>query len=57
MTNNVVVKIEKTGNRYNAFDATGDKWTSKISTGTRKKAYNAGMALEQRVGKTGRTYW
>ena len=57
MTNNVVVKIEKTGNRYNAFDATGEKWTSKISTGTRKKAYNAGMALEQRVGKTGRTYW
>ena len=55
--NNVVVKIEKTGNRYNAFDATGDKWTSKISTGTRKKAYNVGMALEQRVGKTGRTYW
>ena len=55
--NNVVVKIEKTGNRYNAFDATGEKWTSKISTGTRKKAYKAGMALEQRVGKTGRTYW
>jgi nitric oxide reductase NorQ protein len=55
--NNVIVKIEKTGNRYNAFDSDGEKFTSKISTGTRKKAYNSGMALEQRVGKTGKTYW
>jgi nitric oxide reductase NorQ protein len=55
--NNVVVKIEKTGNRYNAFDSDGEKFTSKISTGTRKKAFNSGMALELRTGKTGKTYW
>ena len=55
--NNVIVKIEKSGNRYNAFDNDGNKWTSKIGTGTRKKAFNAGMALEQRTGKSGRTYW
>ena len=55
--NNVIVKIEKSGNRYNAFDIDGNKWTSKIGTGTRKKAFNAGMALEQRTGKSGRTYW
>ena len=55
--NNVIVKIEKTGNRYNAFDSDGEKFTSKISTGTRKKAFKAGMALEKREGKTGKTYW
>ena len=55
--NKVVVKIEKSGNRYNAWDSDGKKWTSEIGTGTRKKAFNAGMALEKREGKTGRTYW
>ncbi len=55
--NNVVVKIEKSGNRFNAFDSDGNKWTSHIGTGTRKKAYNKGMALEQRTNKSGNTYW
>ena len=55
--NNVVVKIEMSGNRYNAFDFDGNKYTSEISTSTRKKAYEKGMALEQRTGKSGRTYW
>ena len=55
--NNVVVKIEKSGNRFNAWDSDGKKWTSEIGTSTRKKAYNAGMALEKREGKGGRTYW
>ena len=54
---NVVVKIEKSGNRFNAWDSDGNKFTSQISTSTRKKAFNAGMALEQRTGKNGRTYW
>ena len=49
--NKVVVKIEKSGNRYNAWDSDGKKWTSEIGTGTRKKAFNAGMALEKREGK------
>jgi nitric oxide reductase NorQ protein len=55
--NNVVVKIEKSGNRFNAFDSEGNKHTSDISTSTRKKAYLSGMALEKREGKNGRTYW
>ena len=55
--NNVVVKIEMSGNRYNAFDFDGNKYTSEISTSSRKKAYEKGMALEQRTGKSGRTYW
>ncbi len=55
--NNVIVKIEKSGNRYNAYDISGEKWTSKISTSTRKKAYISGMALERKVGKTGKTFW
>ena len=55
--NNVIVKIEKSGNRYNAYDISGEKWTSKISTSTRKKAYTSGMALERKVGKTGKTFW
>ena len=55
--NNIVVKIEKSGNRFNAFDSDGNKHTSDISTSTRKKAYLSGMALEKREGKNGRTYW
>ena len=54
---NVVVKIEMSGNRYNAWDIDGNKLTSDISTSTRKSAFNAGMALEKREGKGGRTYW
>ena len=56
--NKLVVKIEMSGNRYNAYDSEGKKFTSEISTGTRKSAYLAGKALEQRVSKTnGGTYW
>ena len=55
--NSVIVKVEKSGNRYNAWDSDGKKWTSEISTSTRKGAFNAGMAIERRTGKTGRIYW
>ena len=55
--NNIVVKIEKSGNRFNAFDRDGVKYTSDIITSTRKSAYEAGMALEKRSGKGGRVYW
>ena len=46
--NSVVVRIEKSGNRYNAWSSDGTKYTSEIGTGTRKGAYNKGMALEKR---------
>ena len=55
--NNIVVKIEKSGNRFNAWDSDGNKYTSQITTGARKRAYNNGMALEQRVNKAGKNYW
>ena len=55
--NNTVVKIEMSGNRYNAYDIDGNRYTSEIGTSTRKGAYKAGMALEKREGKGGRTYW
>ena len=50
---NTVVKIEMSGNRYNAWDIDGNKLTSDISTSTRRSAFEAGMALEKREGKGG----
>jgi nitric oxide reductase NorQ protein len=55
--NNVICKIEKSGNRYNAFSADGTKWTSEIGTGTRKRAFEQNMAIERRIGKNDRVYW
>ena len=57
MTNNVVVKIEKSGNRFNAFDKDGVKYTSEIRSRIRKKAFLNGEAVEQKVNKAGKTYW
>jgi len=53
----IVVKIVKSGNRYNAVDADNNVYTSYIRTGTRKKAYMSNSALECREGKSGRIYW
>ena len=53
----VVVKIVKSGNRFNAGDADNNVYTSYIRTGTRKKAFMSNMALECREGKSGRIYW
>ena len=52
-----VVKVVKSGVRFNAWDANGNKFTSQITTGARKKAYANGNALEERVNKSGKTYW
>ena len=51
-----IVKIEMSGNRFNAFDVDGNKWTHAIITSTRKSTYKANKALEMRE-KNGRTYW
>ena len=53
----VIVKIEKSGNRFNAFDKDGVKYTSDITTNARKKAYLNGTALERRINKSGNRYW
>ena len=55
--NNLVVRIEKSGNRFNAWSSDGTKYTSEIVTSTRRGAYEKGMALERREGKNGRVYW
>ena len=53
----IVVKVVKSGVRYNAWDAQGNKYTGQITTGARKKAYANGMALERRVNRGGKFYW
>ena len=55
--NKTVVKVVKSGVRFNAWDSKGNKYTGQITTGARKKAYANGNALEQRVNKSGKTYW
>ena len=55
--NKTVVKVVKSGVRFNAWDSKGQKYTGQITTGARKKAYANGNALEQRVNKKGKTYW
>ena len=57
MDKKIVVKVVKSGNRFNAFDSDGNKYTSEITTGARKKAFNNGMALERRFNKSGNQYW
>ena len=51
-----VVQVIKSGNRYNAWDADGNKWTHAIISSTRKNNYNRGKAIELRE-KNGTQYW
>ena len=44
-TPDVVVRIEKSGNRYNAWDTDGVKRTSEITSGCRKNAFNGNYLL------------
>ena len=53
----VVVKIEKSGVRFNAWDTDGVKRTSEITTGARKKAYNGNYLLGRFTNKAGKFYW
>ena len=55
--NKTVVQIIKSGNRFNAWDKDGVKYTSEISNSARKGAFNNGMALEQKVNKNGKDFW
>jgi nitric oxide reductase NorQ protein len=45
LTPDVIVRIEKSGNRYNAWDTDGVKRTSEITSGCRKNAYTGGYLL------------
>ena len=53
----MVAKVEKSGNRFNAFDTDGVKRTSEITTGARKKAFNGGYLLGRFTNKAGNYYW
>ena len=57
MNKPIVVKVVKSGVRFNAVDADGNKYTGQITTGCRKKAYANGNAIEQRTNKSGHVYW
>ena len=56
-TPELIVRVEKSGNRYNAWDTDGVKRTSEITTGCRKKAFNGDYLLGRFTGTTGKTYW
>ena len=57
MNKPIVVKVVKSGGRFNAVDSQGNKYTGQITTGCRKKAYANGNAIEQRTNKSGNVYW
>jgi MoxR-like ATPase len=43
-----IVRVEKSGNRFNAFDSNGKKYTGVITSTTRKHAHQNGNAIEYR---------
>jgi nitric oxide reductase NorQ protein len=53
----MVVRIEKSGNRYNAWDTDGTKRTSEITIGARKKAFDSNYLLGRFTNKAGKLYW
>ena len=53
----MVVRIEKSGNRYNAWDTDGNKRTSEITIGARKKAFDGNYLLGRFTNKSGNFYW
>ena len=55
--NSLVIKVINENGKYIAVDANGKDWTSEVGYGGRKRAFQQGMALEQRVNKNGENYW
>ena len=56
-TPSAVVKIEKSGNRFNAWDTDGNKRTSEITIGARRKAHEGDYLLGRFTNKSGNYYW
>ena len=50
-------RVEKSGNRFNAWDTDGVKRTSEITTGARKKAFLGDYLLGRFTNKAGNFYW
>ena len=57
LTPDMICRIEKSGNRYNAYNTDGVKMTSNITTTTRKKAFEGDYLLGRFTGRTGKTFW
>jgi nitric oxide reductase NorQ protein len=57
LTPDLIVRIEKSGNRFNAWDTDGVKRTSEITTTTRRKAFEGDYLLGRFTGRTGKTFW
>ena len=56
-TPDLICKVEKSGNRFNAWDTDGVKRTSEITTGARKKAFEGDYLLGRFTNKAGKFYW
>ena len=56
-TPTAVCRVEKSGNRFNAWDTDGNKRTGEITTGARKKAFNGDYLLGRFTNKAGNFYW
>ena len=56
-TPDLVVKVEKSGVRFNAWDTNGVKRTSEITTRARKKAFAGNYLLGRFMNKAGKHYW
>jgi len=52
-----VCRVEKSGNRFNAWDTDGVKRTSEITTGARKRAFEGGYLLGRFQMKNGKFQW
>ena len=53
----IIVEITKSGNRLNAFDNNGTKYTGQITLGARRKAHAGGYPLGRFTNKSGNFYW
>jgi len=53
----IIVEITKSGNRLNAFDKDGTKYTGQITLGARRKAHAGGYPLGRFTNKSGNFYW
>jgi len=52
-----VVRVEKSGVRFNAWDTDGVKRTSEITTGARKRAFEGSYLLGRFEMKNGKFQW
>ena len=53
----IVVEVTKSGNRLNAFDKDGNKYTGNITLGARRKAFVGQYPLGRFTNKSGNFYW